>query len=143
MSGATVFSCYASLTTPKVMDEVFNAGLSTVLNMLAETYFPSVDINLWWAGPIIAFLQIADEAVDLGDLGIGVNVNQRIGSNSPDVLSEKSLDIFAVERSGAGQVVLLGTPNVGKSAVVAATTKAKVQVTDYPFATAGPVPAGR
>ena len=52
----------------------------------------------------------------------------------------RHLDIFRVERSGAGQVVLLGTPNVGKSAIIAATTKAKVQVADYPFATAMPVP---
>src|SRR5512146_2930096 len=37
-------------------------------------------------------------------------------------------DIFHVPRSGAGQVVLLGLPNTGKSAIVAALTKAKVVV---------------
>lgn len=52
----------------------------------------------------------------------------------------RHLDIFAIERSGAGQIVLLGTPNVGKSAIVATTTKAKVQVAGYPFTTAMPVP---
>jgi len=52
----------------------------------------------------------------------------------------RHLDIFRLERSGIGQVVLFGTPNVGKSAVVAATTKAKAQVAEYPFTTAMPVP---
>ncbi|MBN2138116.1 MAG: TGS domain-containing protein [Sedimentisphaerales bacterium] len=50
------------------------------------------------------------------------------------------VDIFHVPRSGAGQVVLIGTPNTGKSSIVAALTKAKVQVTDFPFATGAPVP---
>jgi ribosome-interacting GTPase 1 len=52
----------------------------------------------------------------------------------------KHVDIFHVPRGGAGQVVLLGTPNCGKSAIVAALTNAKVHVADFPFATAGPVP---
>ncbi len=64
----------------------------------------------------------------------------RMKNASQGPAGTRHLDIFAVESSGAGQVVLLGTPNVGKSAVVAATTKAKVQVADYPFATAVPVP---
>ena len=49
-------------------------------------------------------------------------------------------DPFHVPRSGAGQVVLLGLPNVGKSTLVAATTNAHTKVADYPFATAVPVP---
>ncbi len=49
-------------------------------------------------------------------------------------------DIFHVPRTGAGQVVLLGTPNSGKSAIVAALTKARVVVADFPFATHAPVP---
>jgi ribosome-interacting GTPase 1 len=52
----------------------------------------------------------------------------------------KHVDVFHVPRSGAGQIVLLGTPNCGKSSVVAALTNAKVNVADFPFATAGPVP---
>lgn len=52
----------------------------------------------------------------------------------------KHIDIFHVPRSGAGQIVLLGTPNCGKSSIVAAMTNAKVNVADFPFATAGPVP---
>ena len=52
----------------------------------------------------------------------------------------KHVDIFHVPRTGAGQVVLLGTPNCGKSSIVAALTNAKVNVADFPFATGAPVP---
>jgi len=52
----------------------------------------------------------------------------------------KHVDIFYVPRSGAGQVVLLGTPNCGKSSIVAALTNAKANVADFPFATSVPVP---
>jgi len=52
----------------------------------------------------------------------------------------KHVDIFHVPRSGAGQIVLLGTPNCGKSSILAAMTNAKVNVADFPFATSGPVP---
>ena len=52
----------------------------------------------------------------------------------------KQVDIFHVPRSGAGQVVLLGLPNTGKSSIVAALSKAKVVVADFPFATQVPVP---
>ena len=50
------------------------------------------------------------------------------------------VDIFHVPRGGAGQIVLIGTPNCGKSSIVAALTNAKVNVADFPFATGGPVP---
>jgi ribosome-interacting GTPase 1 len=49
-------------------------------------------------------------------------------------------DPFHIPKSGAGQVVLLGLPNSGKSAIVAALTHAKTQVADFPFATSIPVP---
>ena len=52
----------------------------------------------------------------------------------------KHVDIFHIPRSGAGQIVLLGTPNCGKSSIVAALTNAKVNVADFPFATGAPVP---
>lgn len=52
----------------------------------------------------------------------------------------KHVDIFHVPKSGAGQIVLVGLPNSGKSAILAALTKAKVNVTEYPFATDKPVP---
>ena len=52
----------------------------------------------------------------------------------------KHVDIFHVPRTGAGQIVLLGAPNSGKSSLVGALTNAKVNVADFPFATNGPVP---
>jgi ribosome-interacting GTPase 1 len=50
------------------------------------------------------------------------------------------VDVFHVPRSGAGQVVLLGLPNTGKSSILAALSKARVVVADFPFATQVPVP---
>jgi ribosome-interacting GTPase 1 len=52
----------------------------------------------------------------------------------------KRVDIFYVPRTGSGQVVLLGTPNSGKSTIVAALTNAKANVADFPFTTSAPVP---
>jgi ribosome-interacting GTPase 1 len=52
----------------------------------------------------------------------------------------KHADIFHIQRSGVGQIVLLGTPNCGKSSIVAALTNAKVNVAGFPFATNAPVP---
>jgi ribosome-interacting GTPase 1 len=52
----------------------------------------------------------------------------------------KHVDVFHVPRSGAGQAALVGMPNSGKSAILAALTNAPVNVADYPFATDKPVP---
>jgi len=52
----------------------------------------------------------------------------------------KGQDVFHVPRGGAGQVLLLGPPNVGKSHLVATTTNAPVKVADYPFTTTLPTP---
>lgn len=46
---------------------------------------------------------------------------------------------ISVEPEGAGQVVLTGPPNTGKSALVAALTNAQTDVADYPFTTRRPV----
>lgn len=47
---------------------------------------------------------------------------------------------WRVERQGAGQVLLVGAPNAGKSAIVATMTHAHPTVADYPFTTQMPVP---
>ena len=45
-----------------------------------------------------------------------------------------------VPREGAGQVVLVGAPNVGKSAILAALTNARPEVAPFPFTTRAPYP---
>ncbi len=49
-------------------------------------------------------------------------------------------DPMSVPRQGAGQVLLLGAPNVGKSSIVGALTKAKVEIAEFPFSTHAAVP---
>ena len=46
-----------------------------------------------------------------------------------------------VEKEGAGQVALVGMPNVGKSQLITAVTHANPEVADYPFTTRVPHPA--
>jgi small GTP-binding protein len=48
--------------------------------------------------------------------------------------------IFSIDKEGAGQVVVIGPANVGKSALVAALTNATPEVADYPFTTWQPTP---
>jgi ribosome-interacting GTPase 1 len=45
-----------------------------------------------------------------------------------------------VDKEGIGQVVMLGSPNVGKSALLGSLTKAMPEVSDYPFTTRKPMP---
>jgi len=53
----------------------------------------------------------------------------------------KRQDPSHVKRDGAGQIVLVGAPNSGKSALVAAVTNARPEVAGYPFTTQIPLPA--
>lgn len=48
---------------------------------------------------------------------------------------------FKFPHQGAGQVILLGPPNSGKSRIVAEVTNAEPAVADYPFTTHEPLPA--
>ncbi len=47
---------------------------------------------------------------------------------------------FRIDKEGAGQAILVGPANVGKSALVAALTNATPEVADYPYTTWQPTP---
>jgi ribosome-interacting GTPase 1 len=49
-------------------------------------------------------------------------------------------DPFQIPKTGAGQIALIGTPNVGKSSIVGGLTSAHVKIADYPFTTPLPLP---
>lgn len=52
----------------------------------------------------------------------------------------RQVSAFHIDREGAGQVVVVGPANVGKSALVAALTNATPEVADYPYTTWTPTP---
>lgn len=54
--------------------------------------------------------------------------------------AKKSGPSHRVPKEGAGQVVLVGAPNVGKSAILAALTNARPEVAPFPFTTRAPYP---
>lgn len=47
---------------------------------------------------------------------------------------------YRIDREGAGQIALVGAPNVGKSSLVAALTNATPEVADFPHTTRRPTP---
>jgi ribosome-interacting GTPase 1 len=47
---------------------------------------------------------------------------------------------FAIPKEGAGQIVILGPPNVGKSSLLTLVTNAKPEISPLPFTTKKPIP---
>jgi len=56
------------------------------------------------------------------------------------LIGRKGSLLYYIKREGAGQAVLVGLPNVGKSQLVSAVTEASPEVGDYPFTTQVPIP---
>jgi ribosome-interacting GTPase 1 len=72
------------------------------------------------------------------------DIKRRIARHKAELQQERKTGKragFHVEKEGAGQLVLAGLPNVGKSQLVSALTHASPEVADYPFSTRAPHPA--
>lgn len=54
--------------------------------------------------------------------------------------TSRQVSPFQVDKEGAGQVMVIGPANVGKSSLVAALTNATPEVAAYPYTTSHPVP---
>ncbi len=63
----------------------------------------------------------------------------KLKSEAEQARSRRGGFSFAVDREGAGQVVLAGPANAGKSALVGCLTNAQTEVGEYPFTTRRPV----
>jgi len=71
------------------------------------------------------------------------DLRRKISQLKEDTLKKsggKRGQLFDVIRSGAGQVVLIGFPNAGKSQLVGSLTQAKPEVGEYPYTTHSPIP---
>jgi hypothetical protein len=72
------------------------------------------------------------------------DLRKRISKLKSGAQSKKSTgrreSAFRIEKEGAGQVVLVGLANVGKSALVATLTNASPEVADFPLTTWKPTP---
>lgn len=72
------------------------------------------------------------------------DLRRRLSKMKSDAQSKKSVSrhvsAYHIDREGAGQVVVLGPPNVGKSALVDALTNATPEVAEHPFTTWTPTP---
>jgi ribosome-interacting GTPase 1 len=72
------------------------------------------------------------------------DLRKRVSKTRSAVQAKKSLSkhasVFHINKEGAGQVVIVGAANVGKSALLATVTNAAPQVADFPHTTWKPTP---
>lgn len=73
----------------------------------------------------------ADLRRKLSQLKIGLDASRKVGRHESP---------FHVDKEGPARVVVVGAPNVGKSALVAAVTNARPKVSEYEFTTWTPTP---
>jgi ribosome-interacting GTPase 1 len=75
---------------------------------------------------------------------IRADLRRRLSKLRSAAQTKKSLgrqeSVYRIDQEGAGQVVVIGPANVGKSALVAALTNATPEVADFPFTTWTPTP---
>jgi small GTP-binding protein len=75
---------------------------------------------------------------------IRADLRRRLSKLKSAAQTKKSLgkqeSVYRIDQEGAGQVVVIGPANVGKSALVAALTNATPEVADFPFTTWTPTP---
>jgi ribosome-interacting GTPase 1 len=65
----------------------------------------------------------------------------KLKSSSQSQKSKSKRDsVFHIDKEGAGQVVVIGAPNVGKSSLVSSLTAAKPEIGLFPFTTQRPIP---
>jgi hypothetical protein len=73
----------------------------------------------------------------LGELRSKLATLRKESQNKPS--KHKAYNPYRIVRQGAGQVIIIGFPNVGKSSLVASLTKVHTPVASYPFTTDKPI----